>query len=161
VRGRGGTSRGDRSLQRQSRGGVCKVPGGRSPQISPGRESSLGMVHGEGYRDPKGALSLFQVLRDGTNTSNLRDHCGPRTPVLQMRRKRTSCQRLVPEALHPSAPCASRHPPTTGFAGRHAPPPPRKSRGSDPSVRQVMKRVKEASQKAAVNGREEAMELAQ
>jgi hypothetical protein len=70
------------SLQKRPRGRACKVPGGRSPQIGQGRESSLGMVHREGYRDPKEAAPMLQMPRARTRTSHMRVHCGTREPVL-------------------------------------------------------------------------------
>jgi hypothetical protein len=88
------TSGGDRSLQKRPRGGVCKVPGGRSPQIGPGRESSLGMVHCGSHRDPKEVAPMLQMPRARTRTSHMRVHCGTRAPVLQVRRKRTPCKRM-------------------------------------------------------------------
>ena len=83
-----------------SRGGLgsarikCLVAGARKGKASLGRQSYPGLVHREGHNHPEEALAILQVPGTGTCTGYVRIRRGPKTPVLQVRRKRTSCQRL-------------------------------------------------------------------
>jgi hypothetical protein len=61
-----------------------KVPSGRSPEISPGRESSSRLVHGEGYGYPEETLAVFEVPGAGARAGNLHVQRGSRASVLQV-----------------------------------------------------------------------------
>ena len=82
------------TLQRWPRVSPNQVPRSWSTETSPGRQSYPGLVHREGHNHPEEALAMLQVPGTGTRTGYVRVRRGPRTPVLQVRRKRTSCQRL-------------------------------------------------------------------
>ena len=73
---------------------------------------------------------------------------------------------IVPEVVlprHPSALCASHSglPPTTGWVGWHVPPPPKTKRKRPVHEPAAAAKTQGSTAEAAVDGREEAMELAQ
>jgi hypothetical protein len=86
MRQRGGAGRRDPHHQIQPRDRVDKVPGGRSPEISPGREGSSELVHGEGHGHSEETPTVLQVPGAGARADNLHVQPGSRASVLQVRR---------------------------------------------------------------------------
>jgi hypothetical protein len=171
VRSHGNISGRDQSHQKRHRS-VRKVSGGRSPQIGPGRECSLGMVHCEGHRDPKEAAPIkeaapmLQMPRAKRRTSHMRVHCGgsghgarecpasaPRCPL---------CESLGVPANHRMAGTACTPPKTRRLARKRNILPRTSRHGKNtgmPCHRRRRQRTTPAT--AAVDGQGEAMELAQ
>ena len=95
---------------------------------------------------------MLQVPGTGTRTGYVRVRRGPRTSVLQVRRKRTSCP--LCESLE--APANHR---MGGVAC--APPPPKTKRKRPVREPAPAAKTQGSTAEVAVDGREEAMELAQ
>jgi putative component of toxin-antitoxin plasmid stabilization module len=85
MRQRGGAGRRDPHNQIRNRDRVDKVPGGRSPQISPVREGTSSLVHGEGHGHSEETLAVLQVPGAGARVRNVHVQCGSRASVLQLR----------------------------------------------------------------------------
>ena len=77
---------------------------------------------------------MLQVPGTGTRTGYVRVRRGPRTSVLQVRRKRTSCPL-----------CESLEAPANRRMGGVACAPPRKPRGNDPSASQRRRQKRKAA----------------
>ena len=105
---------------------------------------------------------MLQVSGTGTRTGYVCVRRGPRTPVVQVRRKRTSCQRLSCLGTQVPPVRVARDPrqPQDGWGGMCLPPSKtkRKRPAREPAA---AAKTQGSTTEAAVDDREEAMELAQ
>ena len=104
---------------------------------------------------------MLQEPGTGTRTGYVRVRREPKTPVLQVRRKRISCQRLscLGSQVPPVRVARGSRQPQDGWGGMR--PPPKTKRKRPVREPAAAAKTQGSTAEAAVDGREEATELAQ